>query len=208
MSYSVSIPQLPEVANDVAKSRISYCRAPHISADSPIQIQDITSAERETKGRKCSFAYHEGTTEIEVAQAMVRETAILLEHTAIAYGGDGGAPVYFVRGMKALKDELKEDLKAGLKDLKDAMIARYFQDNSVGTFYVIEIELDSLLLLEKAGMSRECQMQRINKTVSFSRHCLRMVETLPNIFQLQLPSSGSWQVNAAPMPVTPYSPPH
>ncbi len=141
----MSIPQLPEVANDVAKSRISYCRAPHISADSPLQIQDIISAERETKGRKRSFADREGTTEIEVAQAMVRKTAILLEHTAIDYGSDGGAPVYFVRGIKALKDEFKDDLKAfkdefkddlkafkdelkdGLKDLKDAMIARYSQ---------------------------------------------------------------------------------
>ncbi len=117
---------------------------------SPLQIQDNISAERETKGRKRSFADREGTTEIEVAHAMVRKTAILLEHAAIDYGGDGGTCLFrqrnqgtqgWIQGwferiqgwIQRIQGWIQgwfegiHELKDGLKDLKDAMIARYSQ---------------------------------------------------------------------------------
>jgi hypothetical protein len=134
MSYSVSIPQLPEVADAVAKARISHCRAPHIDAESPAQIRDVIAAKREIESRKRSYFDREGTTEIEVAQARIRNTAILLEHTAINYGGDAGAPLYFIRGMKALKDEIKAEfndvkaeIKAEIDDVKKVITSRYLQ---------------------------------------------------------------------------------
>jgi hypothetical protein len=125
MSYSVSIPQLPEVADAVARARISDCRAPHIDAGSPVQIQDVISAQREIESRKRSYFDREGATEIEVAQARIRKTAILLEHAAIDYGGDAGAPLYFIRGMKALKDEFKDEIKALKAEIKAEIKAEF-----------------------------------------------------------------------------------
>jgi hypothetical protein len=119
--YSASIPQLPEVADAVARARTSHCRAPHIDAESPLQIQDVISAKREIESRKRSYFDREGTTEVEVAQARIRKTAILVEHTATDYGGDAGAPLYFIRGMKALKDEIKAEIAAEFKLLKYAL---------------------------------------------------------------------------------------
>ena len=43
--------QLPEVADAVARARTSHCRAPHIDAESPLQIQDVISAKREIESQ-------------------------------------------------------------------------------------------------------------------------------------------------------------
>jgi hypothetical protein len=139
--YSMSIPPLPEIASDTAREMISYCRAPNINAGSPLQIQDVIAAERETESRKRSFS-DRGATEIEVAQAMIRKTAILLEHTATDYGGDGGAPLYFTKGIKQLTDEITcmkevlKEVKDGLKGVKDTMVARYIDFNYYRIFLV------------------------------------------------------------------------